>query len=114
MSWGKTKLATIAAALLLPTAAAAETKTDKAELVAAIVMHGRQCETPHSEFIIEFKKLLGTELRNELRSEGGWQGPTMTAAWATLSDRVKEAGGWGAWCRKTTGLLQRLTDLTKQ
>jgi hypothetical protein len=113
------KIATIAAALMLPTTALAEMsqpdraevlakvfiampQPDKAGLFVAIVLHGDRCKAPHSEFINWLEKIFMKE---------DFDDQTVKAAMISVVDRVKQESGWAAWCRMTTELLQKYTEL---
>jgi len=99
------KIAALAAALALPATASAEmSRSDKAELYLAIVLHGDRCGTPHSEFINRLEKAF-------MEEEFGDQ--TVEAAMFTVADQVKQDGGWAAWCRRVTWVFQKYTELAR-
>ena len=101
------KIATIAAALMLPAAASAEmSQKDKAEMAATIMIHGERCETRHTDFINRLEKIYAQEHFDELTAKN---------AIATVLGYVKQEGTWGQWCRRTTGLfLDATLDRAKQ
>jgi hypothetical protein len=99
------KIAAIAAALALPATASAEmSRSDMAGLYVAIVMHGDRCGTPHSESINQLEKAFMEEKFDD---------QTVEAAMFTVVDRVKQDGGWAAWCRRVTWVFQKYTEFAK-
>jgi hypothetical protein len=98
----KLKSAVAAIALLLPvTAFAGDIPATDSDLLATIMAHAVECETPQSR----------VTLRKAEKLQQSVDKSSLEISKDKIFSDMEWLGGWGQWCRKTTAFLRETTDL---